>query len=143
MSSLTFDFVTLQHFPKRLKQLLQVLRGAHPAEVTHKHLGGVQRPPSRLFHHQIPASKLPSIELPDGALCGAVALQVHEGELSQHAAADHLAVGFKDGRQLLLRGVQRQVPHEELHRVALVHGAAGRQSGGYALLHSTIKPHVW
>lgn len=126
-SSLTFDFVTLENFSKSLEQLLQVFSGAHPTQITHKHLGGVQRPPPRLLHHQIPPTKLPSIELPDGALGGTLTLQVDKGELSQHAAADHLAVGFEDGRQLLLGGVQRQVAHEELHSVALVHGAAEKQ----------------
>lgn len=129
-SSLTFDFVTLEDFSKRLEQLLQVFSGAHPTQITHKHLGGVQRPPPRLLHHQVPPAKLPTVQLPDGALGGALALQVDEGELPQHAAADHLAVGLEDGRQLLLGGVQRQVAHEELHRVALVHGAAETQRSG-------------
>lgn len=129
-SSLTFDFVTLENFSKGLEQLLQIFSGAHPTQITHKHLGGVQRPPPRLLHHQVPPAKLPSVELPDGALGGTLTLQVDEGKLSQYAAADHLAVGFEDGGQLLLGGVQRQVAHEELHCVALVHGAAEKQRSG-------------
>lgn len=123
----TFDFVTLKNLPKCLEQLLEVFGGTHPTQVTHKHFCGVQRPSPRLFHHQIPTAKLPPIELPDGSLGSSLALQVHKGELPQHAAADHLAVGFKDGRQLLLGGVQSQVAHEELHCVALIHGAAEKQ----------------
>lgn len=127
MSLLTFDFVTLKNFPKRLEELLEIFGGAHAAQIPHKHLGGVQRPPPWLLHHQIPSAKLPSIELPDGTLCGALALQVDEGKLPQNTAADHLTVGFEDGWQLLLGGVQRQVAHEELHCVALVHGAAEKE----------------
>lgn len=97
IKKLTFDFVTLQDFSERLEQLLQVFSRAHPTQIAHKHLGGVQRPPPRLLHHQISPTKFPSVELPDGTLCRALALQVDEGKLSQHAAADHLAVRFKDG----------------------------------------------
>jgi len=123
---LTFDFITLQNFPKRLEQLLEVFSGTHATQIPHKHLRGVQRPSPRFLHHQIPPTKLSSIELPDGALRSPLALQMHKSKLSQHAAADHLAVRFEDGRQLLLGGVQCQVAHEELYCVALIHGPADR-----------------
>lgn len=120
----TFDFVTLKNLPKCLEQLLKVVSGTHPTQITHKHFCGVQRPSPRLFHHQVTTAELPSIELSDGSLRSPLTLQVYKRELPQHAAADDLAVWFKDGRQLFLCGIQSQVAHKELHCVGLIHGAA-------------------
>lgn len=123
---LTFNLVTLQDLPKRLKKLLQVFCCTHATQITHKHLGGVERPSPGLLHHQVTTFKLSAIELPYGAFGRALSLQVDEGKLPKDAAAHHLAIGLENGRQFLLRGVQGQVPHEELHRVALIHHAAER-----------------
>ena len=131
VSGLTFDLVTLQNFPEGLKQFLEVLSCTHAAEVPHKHLGGVEGPSPGLLHHQVAPAELASVEFADGALGGALALKVNEGKLPQHAAAHHLAVRLKDGRQLFLGRVQRQVPHKELYRVALVHGAGAKGGEGW------------